>query len=326
MHILQSGHGDFHFQDPDAVRAQRAGKERGLTNKLMTEQQAVLQCVADGDYIGCDLTYFIRGPNALIHEIIRQRRQNLWFCAKYCYAESILLLGGGCLRRIDAGFIAVGERVLTEAIQDGRVTLTEWTNDSLTLRLLAGAMGVPFLPTRTLLGTDTLRYSGAKVVEDPFSGKTICLVPALNPEVALIHAHQADMHGNARVLGASTAPLEQAMASKKVIVQTEEIVDPEEIRRHPSKTTIPYYFVDAVVHVPFGAYPGTCPGVYVADTPCMAEAIRALDSREEMQRYLETYVYSVASFTDMLEQRVGVKRLLQMKARERYREGYYDGP
>ena len=326
MQILQSGRGDIYFQDPDVVRAQRAHKERGLTNKLMTEQQAVSQCVVDGDYIGCDLTYFIRGPNALIHEIIRQRRKHLWFCAKYCYAESVMLLGGDCVSRIDVGFVAVSERVLTEAIKAGRVTLTEWTNDSLTLRLLGGAMGVPFLPTRTLLGTDTLMYSGAKVIEDPFTGKAICLVPALNPDVALIHAHQADMHGNARVLGASTAPLEQAMASKKVIVQTEEVIEPEEIRRHPSKTTIPYYFVDAVVHVPFGAYPGTCPGVYVADTPCLTEAIQALDSREDMQRYLETYVYSVGSFADMLEQRVGVKRLLQLRARERYREGYYDAP
>ena len=324
MQILQSGHGDFYFQDPDAVRAQRAHKDRGLTNKLMTEQQAVSRFVADGDYIGCDLTYFIRGPNALIHEVIRQRRKDLWFCAKYCYAESVLLLGGGCVSRIDVGFVAVGERVLTEAMQDGRVTLSEWTNDSLTLRLLAGAMGVPFLPTRTLLGTDTLTYSGAKVIEDPFTGKVICLVPALVPDVALIHAHQADMHGNARVLGASTAPMEQAMASKKVIVQTEEVIEPEEIRRHPGHTTIPYYVVDAVVHVPFGAYPGTCPGLYVADTPALTEAMQALDSREAMQHYLETYVYSVESFADMLEQRVGVKRLLDLKTRERYREGYYD--
>jgi glutaconate CoA-transferase, subunit A len=324
MQILQSGRGDFYFQDPDAVRQQRAHKERGLTNKLMTAQQAVSKFVADGDYIGCDLTYFIRGPNALIHEIIRQRRKHLWFCAKYCYAESVLLVGGDCVDRIDVGFVAVGERVLTEAMQGGRVTLTEWTNDSLTLRLLGGAMGVPFLPTRTLLGSDTLTCSGAKVIEDPFTGKTICVVPALNPDVGLIHAHQADMHGNARVLGASTAPLEQAMASQKVIVQTEEVIEPEEIRRHPSKTTIPYYFVDAVVHVPFGAYPGTCPGVYVADTPGLTEAVQALDSREEMQRYLETYVYSVESFADMLELRVGVKRLLDLRARERYREGYYD--
>lgn len=324
MQILHSGHGEVYFQDPDTVRAQRAGKERGLTDKLMTEQQAVARFVADGDYIGCDLTYFIRGPNALIHEIIRQRRQELWFCAKYCYAESVLLLGGGCVNRIDVGFVAVGERVLTEAIQAGRVTLTEWTNDSLTLRLLGGAMGVPFLPTRTLLGSDTLTYSGAKVVQDPFSGKPICLVPALNPDVGLIHAHQADKHGNARVLGASTAPLEQAMASKRVIVQTEELVEPEDIRRHPGQTTIPYYLVDAVVHVPFGAFPGTCPGVYVADTPCLGETMQALDGSDAMRRYLETYVYSVGSFMEMLETRIGLKRLLDLKSRERYREGYYD--
>ncbi len=260
MEILRSGRGDIYFQDPDAVRAQRAGKERGLTNKLMTEQEAVSRFVADGGYIGCDLTYFIRGPNALIHEIIRQRRTHLWFCAKYCYAEAVLLLGGGCVSRIDVGFAAVGERVLTEAMKAGHLTLTEWTNDSLTLRLLGGAMGVPFLPTRTLLGTDTLAYSGAKVIEDPFSGKPICLVPALNPDVGLIHAHQADVHGNARVLGASTAPLEQAMASKKVIVQAEEIIDPEEIRRHPSRRRSPITWWMPWCTCPLGPFPERVPG------------------------------------------------------------------
>jgi hypothetical protein len=187
-------------------------------------------------------------------------------------------------------------------------------------------MGVSFLPTRTLLGTDTLLYSGAKVIADPFTGKPICLVPALNPDVGLIHAHQADVYGNARIFGASTAPLEQAMASKNVIVQAEEIIDPEEIRRHPGRTTIPYYLVDAVVHVPFGALPGTCPGLYVADMPRIGEVLQALDAADAMQRYLETYVYSVASFAELLEQRVGVKRVLELKAEERYREGYDGSP
>ena len=109
-----------------------------------------------------------------------------------------------------------------------------------------------------------------------------------------------------------------------MIIQAEEIIDAEEISRHPAKTTIPYYFVDAVVHVPFGAYPGTCPGLYVADMPRIGEVVKALDSAGNMQRYLETYVYSVESFVDMLERRVGLKRLLDLKAGERYREGYYD--
>ena len=142
----------------------------------------------------------------------------------------------------------------------------------------------------------------------------------------LIHAHQADIHGNARVLGASTAPLEQAMASKKVIVQTEEIIEIEEIRRHPSKTTIPYYFADAVVHVPFGAYPGTRPGVYVADTPCTTEAIRALDSREEMRRFYRDVRVSCGVVCGYARAAGGVKHLLQLKARERCREGYYYTP
>jgi glutaconate CoA-transferase, subunit A len=162
-----------------------------------------------------------------------------------------MLLGGGCVSRVDAGFVAVSEGVLTEAMLDEQMTLTAWITDSLTLRLLGRAMREPLLPTWTLLGTDTLAYSGTKIMADPFTSMPSCLVPVLNPE---------------------------------------EIIEIGEIRRHPSQTTIPYYCVDAIVHVPLGAYPGPCPGVYISNSLSTTEALQALDSREAMQRYLETYV------------------------------------
>src|SRR3990170_7564778 len=292
MDVVQSGKGEIYFQDPDAVRARVAKRTRALVPKLMSLTDAVARFVDDGDYMACDLTYFIRGPNAVLREVIRQRKKNLWFCAKYVYAESVLLAAAGCASRVDIGFFALG-KLVTRLVCRGDVKVTEWTNDTLTLRLHAGAMGVPFLPTRALLGSDTLTYSGARVVADPFTGKPICLVPALNPDIGIVHVHQSDVYGNARVFGASTAPLETAMASAKVIVSAEEIIDTEEVRRDPGKTTIPYYFVDAVVHSPFGAYPGTVPGLYREHREGLLETVQALDADDRIQAYLDKYVYSV---------------------------------
>jgi hypothetical protein len=182
-------------------------------------------------------------------------------------------------------------------------------------------MGLPFLPTRALLGTDTLKYSGAKVVRDPFGGKPIALIPAVTPDVGLIHVHQADVYGNARCFGPGVSPLETAMASKRVIISTDEIIEHDEIRKDPGRTTIPYYLVDAVVFAPFGAYPGGTPGFYEMDYEHYGEFV-ALERQGQIGEYLEKYVWSVASHEEMLEKRVGLARLNGMKRRATIREGY----
>jgi glutaconate CoA-transferase subunit A len=205
----------------------------------------------------------------------------------------------------------------------GRIQLIEWSNSALTYRLLAGSLGVPFLPLRYLGGTDVFRVSGAKLVDDPYTGQPICVVPALNPDVALIHVHQCDEFGNARIFGSGIAPVEAAMASRHVILSTEEIIDGEEIRRNPQRTAIPYYIVDAVVHAPFGCYPGTMPGVYAADVGHLME-FGAAQVQGKMDEYLHRWVFSVASHEEMLEQRVGKEKLDQLRAQETIREGYYE--
>src|SRR5574341_1563968 len=190
MDVLLSGQGEFRVDDPDAVREHmRDRKARTLTDKVMDEAEAVRRFVADGDYVSFDFSTFTRGPVSLVREIIRQRRRDLWYSAKFTLMESTLLAAGGCLRGMDVGFMGLGG-TLGRLVEDGRIKVCEWSNGTLTLRHMAGAMGVPFLPTRALLGSDTLRYSGAKVVEDPFTGKPIALVPALNPDVGLVHVHQ----------------------------------------------------------------------------------------------------------------------------------------
>ena len=321
METLHEGAGEFRFTDPDAVRAwMRDHKRREFVDKTLTEADAVRRSVADGDYVSFDFSSFTRGPLALIREIIRQGRRDLWYCAKFTLMESTLLAAAGAVSRIDVGFMGLGD-MLNRAVEEGKIKATEWTNGTLTLRHMAGAMGVPFLPTRALLGTDTLKYSGAKVVRDPFGGKPIALIPAVTPDVGLIHVHQADVYGNARCFGPGVSPLETAAASRKVIISTDEIIDHDDIRKDPSKTTIPYYMVDAVVYAPFGAYPGGLPGVYEMDFEHFAE-YNTLERQGQLKSYLDKYVHSVGSHLEMLEKRVGLARLNDLRRRATIKEGY----
>src|SRR3990170_1752344 len=139
--------------------------------------------------------------------------------------------------------------------------------------LLVGAGCASKLDVGSFGGTDGFNYSGAKLISDPYTGGPITIVPALNPDVALIHVHQADVFGNARIFGTGISHAEAAMASKKVIISTEEIIETDEIRRDPARTTIPYYVVDAVVHSPFGAYPGEMQGRYASAGPHVIEVV-----------------------------------------------------
>ncbi|MEK6661459.1 MAG: CoA-transferase [candidate division NC10 bacterium] len=323
MDVLQAGIGEFTVEDPDELRAfMRTEKRREMVDKVMPEAEAVRRYVKDGDYVSFDFSSFTRGPASLVREIIRQRRQNLWFAAKFTLMESTLLAAAGCLRGIDVGFLGLGS-LIGRAVEEGRIKVTEWTNGTLTLRHLAGAMGVPFLPSRNLLATDTLTYSGAKVVQDPFTRKPIALVPAVNPDVGLVHVHQCDIYGNARCFGPGVSPLETAMASKRTIISTEEIITTDDIRKEPSKTTIPYYLVDAVVYAPFGCLPGGAQGVYEMDTEHFLEYMTASGDEQKMVAYLDRYIHSVSSHEEFLEKRVGVAKLMDLKRQATIKEGYH---
>ena len=323
MEVLASGVGEFRMPDPDGFREYvRAHKERRLVSKVMSEQEAISRFVEDGDYLAYDQNVAVRGPTSLFREIIRQRKKNLWIAAKFSWTDASLLVAGGCVSKIDVGWMAMG-KVINEAIRNGDLKLIEWSNGALAYRHLAGSLGVPFLPMRYLVGTDTFTQSAAKVIKDPYTEQRVCLVPALYPDVAIIHVQQCDIYGNARVMGAGVAPMEIAMSSKKLIVSTEEIIDIEAIRRQPQRTTIPYYFVDAVVVAPFGCYPGSTPGLYAADIEHWLQ-FAAAEMQGKTDEYLEKWVFSVASHEEMLEKHVGQEKMTALKAAETVKEGYYE--
>lgn len=312
---------EYRFTHPDAFREHvRDRKSRAPVPKLQSAREAVSSFVADGDYIVYDFSSLTRGPQSLIREVIRQRRKDLWIGAEFTLHESPLLVGAGCASRIDVGFLGYGSYI-GEAVCNGKVRAYEWTNGGLALRLLAGARGVPFLPTRDLLGTDNLKVSAARTVTDPYTGDPVCVVPALNPDVAFLHVHQADAFGNARIFGTNLFALEAALASFRVIVSAEEIIEPEEFRKDPMRTTVPYFLVDAVVHAPFGAYPGAMPARYEIDIEHV-DRLNAIRTDEEMQAYLEEHVYSVADHDEFLDRRVGARRMRELRQRASIVEGY----
>lgn len=321
MRVLAEGKADYLAVDPDGFRAYvRDHKQRALTPKLMSAHDAVERFVADGDYFVYDCNYFQRGPSTLLREVIRQQKRDLWLCGKFTYVDVGLLVGAGCASKVDCGFFWPGA-TLDNAVREGRLEVFEYSNVVMTLRLQAGAMGLPFLPVRSFGGTDGFEFSGAKLVEDPFTGKPITLVPALNPDVAIVHVQQADVYGNARVFGTGIAHEESAMASKKVIVSAEEIIDTEEIRRDPGRTSIPYYVVDAVVHAPFGAWPGNCGGYYGSDTMGVIETFGAI-SRDTVGDYVAKYVTPFADDQAMFDALVGKERLDKLRANETISDGY----
>jgi acyl CoA:acetate/3-ketoacid CoA transferase alpha subunit len=323
MDVLAAGKGEFKPPDPEGMRAWvREHKVRAPVDKLLTEQEAISRFVNDGDYMAYDMNVMARGPSSLFREIIRQRKKDLWIAAKFSWADTSLLVAGGCVNKVDVGWMETGA-IINKALQEDRLKMIEWSNGTLTYRLLAGALGVPFLPMRWLGGTDVFEKSGAKLVEDPYTGQPIVLVPALNPDVALIHVHECDVYGNARIFGAGVAPQEIAMASKKVIISTEQIISNEEIRQSPQRTTIPYYLVDAVVLAPFGCYPGSVPGRYAGDFENVFE-FAAAQMQGTIDQYLDKYVYSVGSHEEMLEKRVGAAKLMKLMQEETVREGYND--
>jgi glutaconate CoA-transferase subunit A len=314
--ILESGIGELlQPLDMNAFREHNRGKPKGLIDKRMTEAEAVAKFIHDGDYIGTELYGTVRCPQSLVNEIIRRRVKNLRVAGQGVY-ELDVLLGAGCVSALDHTYIGMEvygiSNCLRREVESGRVKCVDWSNAGIAWRFKAAAMGVPFIPVRSMLGTDTLKYSAAKVVECPFTGDPIALLPALVLDVGLIHVHRADKFGNAQIDGISGFAFEMARASKRLIISCEEIVDTDFIRSQPDRTIIPYYIVDAVVHAPFGSHPGEMCYIYERDEPQIKKWVEASKTVESTEAFLEKYIFGVADHQQYLDL-FGRDRLRKLK-------------
>lgn len=318
MDVIHSGKGNL-IQPPDinAFREWNRNKSKVLVDKRMTEAEAVRHFIKDGDYIGTELYGTVRAPMSLVNEIVRQGKKDLRVAGQGVL-ELDMLLAASLIKELDFTYIGLElygvSNCLRREVESGRIeNVVEWSNAALTWRFKATSIGVPFLPIRTMLGTDTLEYSAAKVVEDPFTGSPICLVPALILDVGLIHVHRADMYGNSQIDGISGFSAELARASKRLLISAEEIVDSEEIRQTPDRTIIPYYLVDAVVEAPFGSHPGEMCYLYRRDEPQIREWVEAAQEPQTTRDYLEKYIYNVRDHQQYLEL-IGAERLESLRS------------
>lgn len=322
MTVLEKGVGPlFTDPDPDNARAFFQKKNRKQVNKVMRLKDAVAKYVHDGDYLGIGGFGANRTPVAACHEIVRQGRKNMGFAGHTATHDMQILSAGQVYNRLDVAYVVGLEaRGLSTCsrkyMESGNVQVTEWTNYSLTLRLKAAAMGVPFLPARNLMGTETFKYSAGQTIECPYTGKKIVLLPALYPDVGIVHVHEADIYGNCRFKGIAVSDLDLANASKRLIITTERLIPTEEIKRDPSLTRIPYHIVDAVCEVPYGAYPGTMPYEYFSDEEHLKQWLTVEKDPDAFETFLQDNIYGCQNHEAYVSRNGGMQKILELRAKE----------
>jgi glutaconate CoA-transferase subunit A len=287
--------------------------------KLATMHDAIAAHVHDGDSVALEgFTHLI--SFAAAHELIRQRRRDLTLCRLTPDLVADQMIAAGCVRKLVfswAGNPGAGSLHAFRRAAD-TLELDEYSHFGMVARFAAGAAGLPFWPLRDYEGTDLPRVNpNIRQVTCPFTGEQLAAVPALQPDVAILHAQRADASGNTHMWGVLGVQKEAAFAAKRVIVVAEEIVDESVIRSDPNRTVIPSFIVSAVVHEPWGAHPSYVQGYYDRDNDFYLawEAI----SRDPalLDRYLAELVYGVRDRAEYLE-RISVEKL---KAGSRPAEG-----
>ena len=298
------------------LRKDLAQRDRSLREKVVSLEEAV-SFVRDGDSVGIGGSTMSRTPMGLIWALIRAKRKKLSCSRCIISSDGDLLYGSGASDHIVTSWFSQGilwgvSKVMRHHVESGKARYDEWSHMAMGMRFRAGAMGVPFMPIRSMLGSGVVgQRPEAKEMVCPYTGEKLLLVPALNPDVALIHVQRCDAYGNAQISGLQFMDVDLAMAANKVILTTERIVSNDQIRRAPDQTKIPFFAVDAVVELPFGSAPHECYGVY---EPMMRHMEYYVDLVNKdpvggMREYLDRFVYGPKSCTEFLDL-IGMEEIL----------------
>jgi glutaconate CoA-transferase subunit A len=305
------------------LRRKTVERDRSLREKVMSLEEAAA-LVRDGEVVGIGGSTLSRTPMAMVWALIRAGRKRLTCARGIMSSEGEVLFGAGASDHVITSWFSQGivwgvSKVMRLYTESGRARFDEWSHMAMGLRFRAGAMGVPFLPMRSMMGSDVAaRLPDVREIDCPFTGEKLVLVPALNPDVALIHVQRCDPYGNAQMDGLQFMDMDLAMAATRVILTTERIVSNDQIRRAPDQTKIPFLAVDAVIEVPFGCAPHECYGVYepfFRHHDMYADLIRK-DPAKGMADYLERYFYAPKSWTEYLDL-IGLDEVLDAARRGR---------
>jgi glutaconate CoA-transferase subunit A len=266
-------------------------------NKVISLPEAITQYVHDGDCVyAAGFTHLI--PFAAGHEIIRQRKANLILARATPDLIYDQMVAAGCARKVIFSYMGnpgVGSlRIVRSAIEAGKLEWEEYSHFGMISRLQAGATGVPFMPMNPTAAGDLERANPLiRTVSDPYSGQPVAVVPALKPDVAIVHVQRCDAEGNAQIWGIIGEQKEAAFAAERVLLTTEEIVDESVIRSDPNRTLIPGFIVDAVCHVPYCAHPSYTQGYYDRDNAFYLEWDKISSDPAAVKVYLDEWVYGV---------------------------------
>jgi len=277
-----------------------------------------------------------RHPTALLRCLVRQGVRDLVVYYHSAGSDVDLLIGAGCVTRLEGAYLADGVFApiapnFRRFVEAGRVEFEDYSNAAMMARFSAGAMGLPFLPTKSMLGTDLLVKEGlamevrrgdsrasskkAFTMACPFTNAAVALVPAIRTDFCLLHVQKASPQGLVRIEGQEFLDVQQALAADTVIVTCEELVDDDELRREPERNRIPPFAVHAVVPMRFGAHPHSVHNCYDYDPQHLVAYGVASRSDEDFRRYLERYVFEPVDHAAYLEAIGGEGRLDQLRPR-----------
>ncbi len=305
------------------LRGRTMERDRSLHEKVMSIEEAC-RFVNEGDHVALSGSTLSRTPMAMIWGLIRAGKKNLTFSRSIVSTEGDLLLASGTSEHIVTSWFSQGivwgvSKVMRHHTENRLARFEEWSHMAMGLRFRAGAMGVPFMPIRSMMGSDIAkRLDGLHEMQCPFTGDKLLLLPALNPDVALIHVQRCDPYGNAQIDGLQFMDPDICMAANRVILTTERIISNDQIRRMPDRTTVPFFTVDAVVEVPFGSAPHECYGVYEPFFGHMDyyAGLAGRDPELGPREYLERFWYEPRNWAGYLEL-LGIGNVLDAARRGR---------
>jgi glutaconate CoA-transferase subunit A len=296
--------------------------EAEVEDKRITLAEAA-RLVSDGDGLFWGGFGYQRPPIAFAHELVRQKKRNLSIYTCGSEVDLEIMAGAGVASRFEIAFSAIEALGLSNNIRrrvsEGALQVEDYSNLAMAMRFLGGALNVPFMPIRSLMGTDMVRlprYRGEnklKVMDCPFTGEKICLVPSLQPEFSIVHVQRVDKSGNAQIDGIVGEDIEGSRCGKKLIVLAEELVDQTEIRNRPDQTKIPAIYVHYVVVLPFVAHPMMCHDYYDYDLEHLMMFHKLTKTEEGWQEYLNNHILGVEDHYGYLDL-VGWERLNELRA------------
>ena len=298
-------------------------RDRSLHKKVVSLEEAA-SFVRNGDSISLGGSTVSRTPMGLIWALIRAGRTKLSCSRCIVSSDGDLLFGSGASEHIITSWFSQGilwgvSKVMRHYVETSKARYDEWSHLAMGMRFRAGAMGVPFMPIRSMLGSDVVKLRPeTKQIVCPFTNEKLLLVPALNPDVALIHVQRCDAYGNAQIDGLQFMDVDLAMAANRVILTTERIISNDQIRRAPDQTKIPFFCVDAVVEAPYGAAPHECYGLYEPMMSHMESYVARVnaDPVRGMRDYLDRYVLAPKSWSEFLGL-IGMDEVLEATSRGR---------